>query len=127
MITCTAQTGGAIADMELRYDVGVVAAFVGCFLRVDSGAANGYLLIPDSPSNLNGTAGWDVYKRVSGSFTKIDNFVMSGLSGNISLRVRAQGSTLSFKIWPYGDHGADRLVASDDRYLDHGRRLFRIL
>ena len=89
-----------LPDMEVRYDVGVVAAFVGTILRSNTDASTAYIIIPSNPGNLNST--WSVYKRVGGSTTQIDTFAPSGLFGNISVRARIQGSTLSIKIWNLG-------------------------
>jgi lysophospholipase L1-like esterase len=90
----------ALADMEVRYDVAVVNGFVGIILRGSADSTTAYIIIPDNAGTLNGQ--WDVYKRVSGSVTRIDTFSPSGLSGNISIRARIQGSTISIRVWDQG-------------------------
>lgn len=92
---------GAMADMEVRFDVGNTAAgFVAPFLRLSADGQNGYLLLPEFEGSLNST--WNLYKLVTGSFTQMQSFTPSGLTGNISVRARIQGSNIYLKLWSYG-------------------------
>jgi hypothetical protein len=88
--------------MEVRYDVNPSSnnAFMGGFVRMSSDGQNGYLLMPNDPANLNST--WNIFKRVAGSFSSIKTFSLSGLSGNISVRLRVQGTTITATVWSYG-------------------------
>jgi hypothetical protein len=97
------QTQGTRDDMEIRYDVAIVAGFVAPLLRASVDGSNNltcYGVFPRTASALNGN--WDFYKVVGGSSTRLDTFIPSGLSGNLSLRVRIQGSIVSIKVWNQG-------------------------
>ncbi len=103
----------ALADMEIRYDVAVALGFVGFILRGTSDASTAYIVILDVGGAPNGA--WDIYKRVSGSATRLDTYAPSGLSGNVSIRARIQGSTLSLKVWNQGssEPGSFQKVITD--------------
>jgi len=91
---------GTLAAMEVRYDVAVVAGFVGVFLQMDATFQNGYVIIQDVAGTPNGT--WKVYVKNSGSYTNIGNFNGSGLSGNLSVRARFKSGIVYFRVWNYG-------------------------
>ena len=98
MIVYTGQA--ALTDMEVRFDVAINQGFVSPMVRMAADASSGYLVLAYNQSNANGT--WTIFKRVGGSFSSIDTFAPSGLSGPVSVRFRIQGSTLSIKVWSYG-------------------------
>jgi lysophospholipase L1-like esterase len=101
IVLCKSAT--ALADMEVRYDVNYQAYFIGVVLRAASDNSSNYTLIPST----GGLGVWNVYKRVSGTYTQIGSISgitlgTVGVGGLFSVRARIQGSTIYFKLWSYG-------------------------
>jgi hypothetical protein len=92
---------GTLTDMDVRYDVGVVQGFIGVILRAAADISSCYIIIADTPNNLNGT--WKVYVKSGGrAYSNIGSYNATGLSGNISVRARIKGSTIYLKLWNQG-------------------------
>jgi hypothetical protein len=91
--------------MEIRFDVEYQAYFVGFILRASADNSSNYTWIPSDH-----TLGiWNLYKRLSGSYTQIGSVSISGSTlgtigagSKLSLRARIQSSTIYFKIWNFG-------------------------
>jgi len=106
--------------MEVRYDVAVVSGFISPLVRMSSDGANGYLIIPNSPGSLNSY--WNFYKKIGGTFTQLSSFSVTGVSGDISVRMRIVESNIYFKIWSFGttEPSAWTYSASDSSYSAAG-------
>jgi len=93
---------GALADMEMRFDFNPHASnsCMAAMVRSTSDGQTGYIGGPTDATNLNSQ--WHIVKRIAGVFTSLVNFSVPALSGNISVRMRVQGSTLSLNVWPAG-------------------------
>jgi hypothetical protein len=95
--------GGALLDMEARFDWNPHAtdSALGVVVRGSTDGQNGYFVNPSASTNLNGS--WTIYKTVGGAFTQLSSFnLLSSITGNVSVRIRVQGTTINANVWPYG-------------------------